>query len=134
MSDMSNYLENALINATFRNTAYTSSATVYVALYTAVTDAEAGTGTEVPNSNSYARTAVTFGAPSNGVISNSSDCTFPAANGGNWGTVSHFCIHDSGTYGAGNALSIIKTVTASKAVNDGDTAKFTTANLSVTFA
>ena len=76
MSDMSNYLENALINATFRNTAYTSSATVYVALYTAVTDAEAGTGTEVANSASYARTAVTFGAPSNGVISNSSDCTF----------------------------------------------------------
>lgn len=134
MSDMSNYLENALVNAVFRNTAYTSSATVYVALFTAVSDAEAGTGTEVTNANAYARTAVTFGAPSNGVISNSSDTTFPTASGGNWGTITHFGIFDSGTHAGGNALSIIKTVTASKVVNDGDTAKFTAGNLSVTFA
>ena len=34
MSAMSNYLENALVNATLRNTTYTSPATVYVGLYT----------------------------------------------------------------------------------------------------
>lgn len=134
MSDMSNYLENALLNAVFRNTAYTSSATVYAALFTAISDAEAGTGTEVANSNAYARTAITFSAPSNGVIQNSADVTFPTASGGNWGTITHFGIFDSGTHGAGNALTALKTVTASKVVNDGDTAKFTTNNLSVTFA
>ena len=34
MAEMSNYLENALINATLRNTTYTSPTTVYVALFT----------------------------------------------------------------------------------------------------
>lgn len=44
MAEMSNYLENALINATLRNTSYTSPATVYLALYTSdPTDADSGT-------------------------------------------------------------------------------------------
>ena len=74
---MSNFLENALINATLRNTTYTSVATVYVSLWT--TDpTDAGSGTEV-SGGSYARTAVTFGAPSNGVTTNSADVTFPTA-------------------------------------------------------
>ncbi len=36
MSDMSNYLEDALANHVFRNTSLTSPTTVYVALFTAV--------------------------------------------------------------------------------------------------
>jgi hypothetical protein len=79
MAEMSNYLENALINATLRNTSYTSPATVYVGLYT--TDpTDADTGTEV-SGGSYARTAVTFGAPSNGVTLNSAAVEFPQATG-----------------------------------------------------
>lgn len=66
MSDASNYLEDAIIDHVFRNTALTSPTTVYVALFTAVSDAEAGTGTEV-SGGAYARQAVTFAAPSNGV-------------------------------------------------------------------
>ena len=46
MAEFSNYLENAIINAVLRNTAYTSPSTVYVSLYTSdPTDAD--TGTEV---------------------------------------------------------------------------------------
>ena len=68
MANFSNYLEDALINATLRNTSYVSPTTVYVGLFT--TDpTDAGTGTEVAG-GSYARTAVTFGAPSNGVATN----------------------------------------------------------------
>jgi len=68
MSEMSNYLENALINATLRNTSYTSPATVYLALYTSdPTDAD--TGTEVTG-NAYVRQSITFGAPSNGASTN----------------------------------------------------------------
>ena len=75
MAEFSNYLENALINAVLRNTSYTSPTTVYVSLYT--TDpTDAGSGTEV-SGGSYARIAVTFGAPSNGVSTNSADVTFP---------------------------------------------------------
>ncbi len=55
MAEMSNYLENALINATLRNTSYTSPTTVYVALYTSdPTDADSGTEC---SGTSYARQA-----------------------------------------------------------------------------
>ena len=77
MSEFSDYLENALINAVLRNTSYTSPATVYVALFTS-DPTDAGTGTEL-SGNGYARTAVTFGSPSNGVTTNSADVTFPTA-------------------------------------------------------
>ncbi len=128
MSQFSNYLENALINATLRNTTYTSPTTVYVALYsTNPTDAD--TGTEIAG-GSYARTAVTFGAPSNGVSTNSADVTFPTATG-TWGTVSHIGIRDAST--AGNLL-YHAALTASKTVSSGDIFKISTGNLSVTLA
>jgi len=129
MSDLSNYAENAIINHVFRNSALTSPTTVYVALFTAVSDAEAGTGTEVTG-GSYARTAVTFGAPSNGVSTNST-VTFPTATA-SWGTVTHFAVFDAAT--SGNALTAIKALSASKAVGDGDTASFASAALSLTLA
>ena len=75
MAEMSNYLENALINATLRNTSYTSPTTVYVGLYTS-DPTDANTGTEV-SGGCYARVAVTFGAPSNGVSTNSANVEFP---------------------------------------------------------
>ncbi len=128
MSQFSNYLENALINATLRNTTYTSPTTVYVALYsTNPTDAD--TGTEIAG-GSYARTAVTFGAPSNGVSTNSADVTFPTATG-TWGTVSHVGIRDAST--AGNLL-YHAALTTSKTVSSGDIFKISTGNLSVTLA
>ena len=74
MAEMSNYLENALVNATLRNTGYTSVATVYVGLYT--TDpTDANTGTECTG-GSYARKSATFGAPSNGASVTTADITF----------------------------------------------------------
>ncbi len=79
MAEMSNYLENALINATLRATTFTSPATVYVSLHTA-DPTDAGTGTEV-SGGSYARTAATFASPSNGASSTSADVTFPQATG-----------------------------------------------------
>lgn len=129
MSDASNYLEAAIANV-FRATNITAPATVYVALFTAISDAEAATGTEV-SGGSYARTAVTFGAPSNGVITNSSDVTFPTASG-SWGTVTHFGIADAST--SGNFLTALKALSASKTVGSGDIAKFSSGQLSVTVA
>ena len=128
MAEFSNYLENALINAVLRNTSYTSPATVYVSLYT--TDpTDAGSGTEV-SGGSYARTAVTFGAPSNGVSTNSADVTFPTCTV-SWGTVSHIGIHDAST--SGNLLFHTPLDTA-KTIDSGDIFKIETGNLSVTLA
>jgi len=128
MAEISNFLENAIINATLRNTTYTSVATVYVSLWT--TDpTDAGSGTEV-SGGSYARTAVTFAAPSNGVTTNSADVTFPTATG-SWGTVGWIGINDALT--TGNLL-YHTALDASKSISSGDIFKITTGNLSVTLA
>jgi hypothetical protein len=130
MAEMSNFLENALINATLRNTTYTSVATVYVSLWTS-DPTDAGSGTEVSTSGtSYARTAVTFGAPSNGASTNSADVTFPTATA-SWGTVGWIGINDAAT--SGNLLYHSPLDTA-KVIDSGDIFKITTGNLSVTLS
>lgn len=128
MAEMSNFLENALINATLRNTSYTSPATVYLALYTSdPTDAD--TGTEVAG-NAYVRQAITFGAPSNGVSTNSAAIEFPQATG-SWGTVSYVGIRDASS--AGNLL-FHTPLDASKAIATGDVFRIAIGSLSVAFA
>jgi hypothetical protein len=128
MAEISNYLENALVNATLRNTTYTSPAVVYLALYTSdPTDAD--TGTEC-SGTSYARQAITFGAPSNGVTSNSAAIEFPQA-GGAWGTITHIGIRDAST--AGNLLYHTP-LDASKTIATGDVFRVAIGSLSVTLA
>jgi hypothetical protein len=128
MAEMSNFLENALINATLRATTYTSVATVYVSLWTS-DPTDAGSGTEV-SGGSYARTAVTFGAPSNGVTLNSADVTFPTATA-SWGVVGWIGINDALT--TGNLL-YHSPLDTSKTIDSGDIFKISTGNLSVTLA
>jgi len=128
MAEMSNYLENALINATLRNTSYTSPTTVYLALYTSdPTDAD--TGTEV-SGNAYERQSITFGAPSNGVSTNTAAIEFPQATG-SWGTVAYIGIRDAST--AGNLL-YHTALDASKAIATGDVFRVAIGSLSVTLA
>jgi hypothetical protein len=128
MAEMSNFLEDALINATLRATTYTSVATVYVSLWTS-DPTDAGSGTEV-SGGSYARTAVTFGAPSNGASTNDADVTFPTATA-SWGTVGWIGINDAST--AGNLL-YHSPLDTSKTIDSGDIFKISTGNLSVTLA
>jgi hypothetical protein len=129
MSAISNYLENALLNATLRNTTYTSPATVYAGLFT--TDpTDAGSGSEV-SGGSYARKAITFAAPSNGVTTNSAAaCEFDQATG-SWGTITHFGIFDALT--TGNLL-YYGALTTSKTIASGDVFKFATSSVTVTLA
>lgn len=128
MAEMSNYLENALINATLRNTSYTSPATVYMGLYTS-DPTDANTGTEV-SGGSYARVAVTMGAPSDGVSTNSAAIEFPQASG-SWGTVGWIGILDAST--SGNLL-YHTALDTSKTISSGDIFKIAIGGLSVTLA
>jgi hypothetical protein len=128
MSEMSNYLENALVNVTLRATAYTAPATVYVSLWTSNPGDDAS-GTEVTG-GSYARTAVTFAAPTNGVTTNSADVTFPTATA-SWGVVGWIGINDALT--TGNLL-YHSPLDTSKTIDSGDIFKISTGNLSVTLA
>jgi hypothetical protein len=128
MAEMSNYLEQALINGTLRGTTYTAPTTTYLALYTSdPTDAD--TGTEVTG-GSYVRQAITFSSPSNGVTSNSAAIEFPQATA-DWGTITYVGIRDAVT--SGNLL-YHTALDASKVINNGDIFKITSGNLSVTLA
>ncbi|MHA6484462.1 phage tail fiber protein [Paenibacillus sp. strain BS8-2] len=122
MGAMSNYLETAILNAVFRNTAFTSPSTVYLALY--ISDpTEADSGTEVTG-GSYARQSVAFSAPTQvsnkATISNSADITFPIATA-NWGTVSHVGLRSAST---GGNLLYYGPVTNARSILSNDQLKF----------
>lgn len=130
MAEMSNYLENALLNGTLNGTTYTAPAAVYVALFTS-DPTDAGSGTEV-SGGSYARTAVTFATASgtSGSVASNADCTFPQATG-NWGTVGWIGIYDATT--SGNLL-YHTALDAAKTIETGDIFKIASGSLTVTLA
>ena len=126
----SDYLENKILDHVLGGGDYTRPATVYVALYT-VAPTDAGGGTEV-SGGSYARVAVTINstnwpAASSGSKSNGTAISFPAATA-NWGTVVAFGIFDAAS---GGNLLYWGTLSASKAVNNGETASFAAGQLTI---
>ena len=125
MAEISNYLENALINGTIRGTTYTAPASVYVGLYT--TDpTDANTGTEV-SGGSYARVVATFAAPADGLSASNADITFPQATA-NWGIVGWVGILDAST---GGNLLYHTVLDAAKTIETGDIFKIASTNLTV---
>lgn len=128
MAEMSNYLENALINGTIRGSSYTAPTNVYVALYT-TNPTDADTGTEVTG-GSYARQIVTFGAPSDGASVSNADVTFPQATA-SWGTIGWIGLRDAVS---GGNLLYHTALDASKTIDTGDVFKINSGNLSVTLA
>jgi hypothetical protein len=129
MAAKTDLLEDEVLNRYLRfTTALTPVATVYVALYTTATT-DAGGGTEVTG-GSYARTAVTFGAPSSNTVANSGVVTFPTASA-SWGTITHMAILDASTLG--NML-YHGPLAASKTVDSGDTVSFAASALTVSEA
>ena len=127
MSSISDYLENTLLNAVVRNTTYTSPSTVYLALFSSSTGLEEGTLTNELTGGGYARQAVTFSAPSNGVVTNSGNISFPEATS-DWATIRGMAIMDAST--GGNVL--FSTATGSKDVLTGDTLIILDTELSIT--
>lgn len=101
---------------------------VYVALYTA-DPSDSAAGTEVTG-GSYARvdSKTKWATPAAGSVSTNAVVTFPTASA-NWGTVTGFALMTAIT--GGNML-MWGTLTASKAVNNGDTASFASGALTLT--
>ena len=130
-ADFTNYLENKVADHLFRATTYTPG-TLYVGLFTAASNCDVGTVTEV-SGGSYARVSVTKADASwkgthgsatgnssgtGGTVSNAAAITFPAPTAG-WGTVTHFGLNDAST--SGNWL-ICAALTTPKTINNGDAA------------
>ena len=117
------YLEVELLDQIVGKTDWTMP-TAYVALYTvAPTDSTAGT--EVADAAAYARKSTAgsdWNAAASGSISNVNDITFVQATG-SWGTVNSFALTDNAAHETGNQL-VWGDLTTSKAINNGDTAKF----------
>ena len=116
----STYAINAALNVFLRATAYTAPTTVYVGLLNSTTEATGG---------SYARQAITFGAPASGVCTSITTAqTFtnmPAM------TVNTIGIYDAAS--AGNQL-YNGAATTPKTTNAGDTVTIAIGGITVTEA
>ena len=123
MGELSDYLENKLLDHVLRNVSYTSPTTVYVGLFTA-DPTDAGTGTEV-SGGSYARQILSVTTATGGIVTSSADVTFPQATG-SWGTVSHIGLLDA--LSSGNLL-MHTPLTTSRLIESGDILKISTGNL-----
>lgn len=99
----------------------------YVGLFTSDPTDTGTAGTEV-SGNAYARTAVTFSVTGN-TASNTGGVEFPAASGGNWGTVGWIGIMDAAS---GGNMIVHSALTASKVIADGDVFRIPTGDLDVT--
>lgn len=121
--NLSDYLENKLLDHFLGTTTYTKPTTVYIALYT-VAPTDAGGGTQVTG-GSYARQTATFSAAASGTTSNTANIDFagmPAA------TTVAIGVFDALT--AGNLL-LWGTLTTNKTTDAGDTLRIATGDLDI---
>ena len=123
MSELSNYLENKILDHVLRNVSYTSPTTVYVGLYTS-DPADDNSGTEV-SGGSYARQILSVTTATAGIVTSSADVTFPQATA-QWGTISHIGLLDA--VSSGNLL-MHTPLTTSRTVEVGDVLKISTGSL-----
>jgi len=125
MSEMTNYLENALLNHIIGVAAYTAPSTLYLALFT-VAPTDSSGGTEV-STGDYSRQAITFDPASGGEVDSDVAVEFTAVGAG-FGTVVAAAIMDHPS--AGNML--FYTPITNRTVNDGDTLRFAVGGVSIT--
>lgn len=143
MSQMSDYLENKLVDHLFRTGTFAKPTVIAVGLFTA-SPADAGGGTEVTG-GSYARaqqnpsdtnwTATQGGTSgvSSGSTGNTTNATvinFPTPSAG-WGLVTHFGIYDAAS---GGNLIMFGSLGTPKTINTGDAVSYPVGTLQATFA
>jgi hypothetical protein len=124
-------LTNAFETSTLKYLLTTDSVTRptawYVGLFTSDPTDTGAAGTEV-SGNGYTRKVASFTVTGD-TASNSASIEFPAASGGNWGTVGWIGIMDASS---GGNMIIHSALTTAKAINDGDVFRIPTGDLDVT--
>ena len=121
-----NFLETEILDHVFAGAAYTAPSTKYLALFTAISDGEAGSVTEL-SGDAYARQSVAF-TTSGATTSNNAAVEFPTATG-SWGTVTHVGVYDA--VSSGN-LMCYATLSSSKAIDTGDVFRVPSGDLDIT--
>lgn len=125
MTAFSNYLESEILDAAVKQGTYTGSAT-YLALFTSSANLEANIITDELSGGGYARQAIVWGTPSDGVVNNASAITFPQATA-DWSAVYAMAIMDAAT--GGNVL--FWTPTGKKEVFASSTLNIAVAELTI---
>jgi hypothetical protein len=121
-----NFLETEILDHVFAGAAYTAPGTKYLALFTAISDGEAGSVTEL-SGDAYARQSVAFTTSGN-TTSNNAAVEFPTATG-SWGTVTHVGVYDASS--SGNLMAYA-TLSSSKAIATGDVFRVPSGDLDIT--
>ena len=121
-----NFLETEILDHVFAGAAYTAPGTKYLALFTAISDGEAGSVTEL-SGDAYARQTVAF-TTAGATTSNSGAVEFPTATG-SWGTVTHVGVYDASS--SGNLMAYA-TLSSSKAIAAGDVFRVPVGDLDIT--
>jgi hypothetical protein len=143
MSQFSNYLEQALVNHIFRDTAYSQPTSIYIALFTS-DPGEDGAGAEVDPAGTwtdYVRQDAGGGgtktsgwsSPADGVTQNAKVITFPANNGASTVVVTHVGIYD-GLDPLNSNLLFYAPLVSSKSLLQGDVLSFGVGSITVTLA
>lgn len=122
-----NTYENHVMNYVFTSTSVTRPTAWYIGLFTTDPTDTGAAGTEVSGFG-YARTAVTFSVTGD-TATNSAAVEFPAASGGNWGTITHIGVMTASTAGD---MIVHSALTTAKAINDGDVFRIPTGDLDIT--
>lgn len=123
-----NTYENHVMKYVFTGDAVTRPTAWYIALFTSDPTDTGAAGTEVSTGTGYARTAVTFSV-TNDTATNTAAVEFPAASGGNWGTISHIGVMTASTAGD---MIVHSALNVAKAINDGDVFRIPTGDLDIT--
>ena len=121
--NLSDYLEDALLDHFLGTTSYTAPSAVYVALYTAA-PSDSGGGTEV-SGGSYARQSAAFDAAASGATANTSNIDFTSMPSC---TVTAGGVFDASS---GGNLLVHGTLTASKSLDAGDTLRIAAGDLDI---
>lgn len=135
MAEMSNYAKQAAADYFFRPgvLAPTRPTSHRMSLWSAITDSDAGTGTEFTSGTApgYVRATITWGtiALPSGIMATSITASFPAATG-NWPAATHYGIHDQ----VGNLLQSLTVLTVPRTVLTGGHGEITAGALTLTLS
>jgi len=122
-----NTYENHVMQYVFTGGSVTRPTAWYIGLFTSDPTDTGTAGTEV-SGNGYARTSVSFSV-TNDTATNSAAVEFPAASGGNWGTISHIGVMTASSAGD---MIVHSALDVAKAINDGDVFRIPTGDLDIT--
>lgn len=135
MAEMSNYMKQAMADYFLRPaaTAPTRPTSHRMSLWSAITDSDAGTGTEFTSGTApgYLRSVITWGNITipGGVIATSLTAVFPAATS-DWPAATHYGVHDH----AGNLLQSLQTLASPQTILTGNHGEVPAGSLVITLS